>query len=281
MITRKGCARNFYPEASVATIQEYVHDFTPPALENPRGGVAPHAGWFFSGRTAARVFAALAAHAPDTATIVFLGAVHRCAYESPRVDAADAWDTPLGPVGVDAELIGELRDARIGIVEEAQAHTGEHSIEVSMPFVKHFFPGARVVPIACPPFADAATFGETLGTLLGTRPALVVASTDLTHYGEDYGFAPAGSEPERALRFVRENDERMLALVRALRADAILAEARTNQNSCGSGALCAAVAAAKARGARSGVLIEYRTSYDSLPERPAARIVGYGGLVLA
>ncbi len=279
MTTRKTCARSFYPEASAATIDEYVRGFAPPPLPGACAAVVPHAGWCFSGRTAARVFLALAPAAP--ATFVFLGAVHRRPLDAPAVDTAEAWDTPLGPISVDAVLLDELRRAGIGIEEDPGAHEGEHSIEVSLPFVRHFFPEARIVPIACPPFPGAPAFGAALGAALAGLRAVVVASSDLTHYGASYGFAPAAGDPAQVLRFVRENDERMLALVRGLRDDAILAEARAHQNACGSGAIAAAVAAARAMGARAGLVIEYRTSHDSLPEHPAGRIVGYGGAVMA
>ncbi len=256
-----------------------MRGFAPPALPGACAAVAPHAGWFFSGRTAARVFLTLAPAAP--ATLVLLGAVHRRPLEGPAVDAAQAWDTPLGPVAVDTALLADLRQADMGLEFDRDAHEGEHSIEVSLPFVRHFLPEARIVPIACPTFPGAPAFGAALGAALKGRRAVVGASSDLTHYGASYGSAPLSGDSAQTLRLVRENDERMLALVRELRDDAILAEARARHNACGGGAIAAAVAAARTMGARAGIVIEYRTSHDSLPEHPITRIVGYGGVVMA
>ena len=100
-----------------------MRGFAPPALPGACAAVAPHAGWFFSGRTAARVFLTLAPAAP--ATLVLLGAVHRRPLEGPAVDAAQAWDTPLGPVAVDTALLADLRQADMGLEFDRDAHEGE------------------------------------------------------------------------------------------------------------------------------------------------------------
>ena len=281
MNVRHVCAQAFYPDASPDAIAACIAGFAPPAMAAPpRGAVVPHAGWFFSGRTAARVFRTLQAALPQTRSFVFLGAVHRAGLTCPAMDGAEAWETPLGTVPVDGDLARAILDADAGVVRDARAHAGEHSIEVSLPFIRHFFPGARVVPIACPPFPGAAAFGRALGPLLAPHDAIVVASTDLTHYGEGYGWAPAGTQARQALEFLRANDQRIIDRVLALDADAIVPEAALHMNACGAGALAAAAAAAKAMGAARGVLIEYRTSHDALPAEPCLRAVGYAGMVM-
>jgi AmmeMemoRadiSam system protein B len=281
MGTRRACARAFYSGASPRVIDKFLTSFEPPALAAvPVAGVVPHAGWVYSGRTAARVFRTLACRATPPATFVFMGAVHRAAQDRPFVDPAGAWETPFGDISVNEELAAELLAAGIGLAADPAAHANEHAIEVSLPFVRHFFPRADFVPIACPPFEDVPRFGTQVGRLLRDRDAVVIASTDLTHYGEGYGFAPAGSRTQDALAYVAENDDRMLRLVRALDAEAIVPEARSHLNACGSGALAATVAAAAAMGAHGGTIVEYRTSHDAAPSEPAVRVVGYAGAVL-
>jgi AmmeMemoRadiSam system protein B len=198
----------------------------------------------------------------------------------PAVDPAGSWETPLGDLPINEALVEELLAADIGLTPDSAAHREEHSIEVSLPFIRFFFPTADFVPIACPFADDLAAFGSSLGAFVRDRSVAVVASTDLTHYGAGYGIAPKGDRAEDALAFLRENDARMLDLVRGLNAEAIVPEARAHGNACGSGALAAACAATKAMGAREGVLVEYRTSYDVMPEDTIQRVVGYGGMVM-
>jgi len=281
MEVRAACAHPFYAGASPAAIEAFLRGFTPPELPGvPVGGVVPHAGWTFSGKTAARVFATLKTGGAKPSTFVFLGALHRYPVDRPALYPAGAWETPFGDLPVNESLARELVEAGVGLEVDPAPHRSEHSIEVSLPFIRYFFPDADFVPIVCPPRADSAAFGAALGAVLRDRPVVVLASTDLTHYGEGYGFAPAGSEAAAALRFVSGNDGRIIRLVEGLDASAIVDEAKSRMNACGSGALAAAVAAAGAMGARRGILVEYTTSYDVCPEDPVFRMVGYAGMVL-
>lgn len=281
MSTRRPQAAGFYQsECNPERIEGYVAGFVSPAEPaRPVAGVVPHAGWQYSGAVAAKVFRTLRERGSPR-SFVLLGAVHRWGVDRNAVYASGSWQTPLGPVEVDELLARELllrlpRD----LAEDPAAHEGEHSLEVQVPFIRHFFPEAKIVPIAVPPGPGAVALGEGLGRALSGRDdAVVIGSTDLTHYGAPYGFAPAGEGPE-AREWMRENDRRMLHLVTGLEAEEIAAEARTHHNACGYGALAAAVAAARALGAPRGVLLEYTTSHDVAGERHFTMAVGYAGVV--
>jgi AmmeMemoRadiSam system protein B len=281
MGTRRPQAAGFYrSECDPARIERYVAGFVPPAEPaRPVAGVVPHAGWQYSGAVAAKVFRTLQAKG-NPRTFVLLGAVHRWGVDRNAVYASGAWETPLGPVEVDEPLARELlRRFPSHLAEDPEAHQGEHSLEVQVPFLRYFFPRAKIVPIAVPPGPGAVPLGEGLGrALAGRDDAVVIGSTDLTHYGAPYGFAPAGVGPD-AQDWMRQNDARMLALVTALRAEEIVAEARAHHNACGYGALAAAVAAARTLGAPRGVLLEYTTSHDVAGERRFEMAVGYAGVV--
>ena len=107
----------------------------------------------------------------------------------------------------------------------------------------------------------------------------IVGTTDLTHYGRAYyGFAPAGAG-ERALEWARANDEQVLDLILAMRAEDIVAEAAAHHNACGGGAIAGTIAAARALGAEKGYLLEYTTSHDVMPRGPATDFVGYAAIV--
>ena len=277
-------AGRFY-EGSCAALERSVAEcaagYTPPAdLGQLSGGVVPHAGWVFSGPTAARVFVTLAEKAKPE-TFVLFGAVHQWGVEGAAVYPAGVWSTPLGEAAVDEALAGAIVGAGHGMVAaSASAHDGEHSIEVQVPFIQALSPDARIVPIAVPPGAEAVGVGEIVASVVQDheRKCVVVASTDLTHYGMGYGVADHGPLSE-AMPWMCQNDQRVIRLIESLRAEEIVPEAAAHYNACGAGAVAAAVAAARALGAVRGRTLQYTTSADVMPEPGAARAVGYVGMV--
>ena len=261
-------------------VESCVGDYEPPDLGEVIGGVVPHAGWVFSGPTAGKVFVTLAKRAAPE-TVVLLGAVHRWGVGGAAVYPAGKWSTPLGEVSVDAELAAALVKAGEGMIEgSAAAHEGEHSIEVQVPFVQALCPDAMILPVAVPPGPESVRVGETVASVLQgvEKKAVVVASSDLTHYGMGYGLPDRGPLSV-AMPWMRENDRRIIGLAESLRAEEIVPEAERHHNACGAGALAAAASAARALGATQGRTLEYTTSADVMPEPHADRAVGYVGMV--
>lgn len=241
--------------------------------------VVPHAGWRFSGGVAARTLKTLADRSAPS-RIVILGAVHRAPIASAALYARGAWETPLGRLEVDSALADELLD-RLGglVVEDPESHEDEHSIEVQTPFIAEFFPGVPILPVLVPPIRDVPELGRRLGQVLRGRSAAVVGTTDLTHYGDAYGFSPAGYG-EAAHRWMQENDRRILDLAVRMEAEAIPEEARRHANACGWGALAAAVACARELGATHGTVVEHTDSYRvEGRSEPFRMAVGYAGIV--
>lgn len=286
MRRRNVVAGRFYPAAKSKCerqIEECVRfDASGVKVERPiAGGIVPHAGWVFSGPTAGKVFAAIREHGKPE-TFVLFGATHSFSGGKPSIMPEGTWETPLGDVEVDRRIANEiLRDAGEELENDPRAHDGEHSIEVQVPFIRHLFPEARIVPISAPPGEDSIRVGSLVGEVVKREGGSVVAvgSTDLTHYGREYGFAPRGTG-EKALKWVRdENDKRMVDKITGLKVDEILEEERENRNACGAGAVAATLAAVLAAGRKSGVLLEYTTSHDVMPERGATMFVGYAGVV--
>ncbi|MGO8704451.1 MAG: AmmeMemoRadiSam system protein B [Candidatus Brocadiia bacterium] len=259
---------------------EYAAGYKPPKeLGTLVGGVVPHAGWMYSGRTAAKVFATLAAAKPEA--YVLLGAVHQWHGRKGGIFPSGSWLTPLGELPVDADLASAILEAAHGsILSSAAAHDMEHSIEVQLPFIQALSPGAQIVPIAVPPVPEAAGMGEAVAAAVGkvSKRVMVVASTDLTHYGMDYG-TPDHGPLSKAMGWMHANDRRVISLAESLKAEEIVAEAREHFNACGPGALAAATAAARAMGATAGRVLEYTTSAEVLNELDADRAVGYVGMV--
>ena len=275
MRARKPCAPEFYSGDCPRQIRSFLEGFTAPA-DPPQAvaGVVPHAGWVYSGAVAAKVFGSIQ-RKQSPATFVIFGAVHR-GIPGNAVYARGAWATPLGDVEIDAELAQAILERTAGLLADVpEAHNGEHAIEVQLPFLKFLFPKAKFVPVSVLPDPEAKRLGTVVGEYLKESgyPAVVIGSTDLTHYGDAYGFVPAGHGPP-AERWVHDNDARILRLAREMRAAEIPGEARARQNACGAGAL-----AATAMGASRGHLLEYKTSHDAAPEEPFRMAVGYAGML--
>lgn len=279
-------AGRFYPAdraGCLQAIEECMPEHLPEDLpERILAGIVPHAGWVFSGPTAARVYAAVQSQSsPDS--FVLLSAVHAGGLGRAALFGTGAWVTPLGEVPVDQELAQQvLEEGRGLIVDAPEAHAGEHSIEVQVPFIQHLFPDARILPITIPPDERAVQAGEAIAraVMKCEKDVMVVGTTDLTHYGASfYGFAPAGTGPQ-ALEWTRANDQRVIDLMLRLAAEEVVPEAAASRSACGAGAVAATTAAARALGARQGVLLEYTTSHHVMPRGLATDFVGYAAVVM-
>jgi MEMO1 family protein len=281
LMVRQPYAENFYPGDCKTQIEHFLKGYKPPEEPaRPVGGIVPHAGWVFSGAVAAKVFKCLSLKAkPDT--FILLGAVHTWKPRGNSIYSSGAWSTPLGDIKIDDEVAAGLIEALAGdIIEDPDAHAGEHSLEVQVPFIKFLCPEAKIVPVAMPPGEDSHITGRKLGEAASKmgKKIVVVGTTDLTHYGAPYGFIPFGHGPE-AKKKMQENDSRIIELALRMKAADIRNEAQKNHNACGSGALAATVAAAKAMGAEKGHLLEYTTSHDAMDEGEFDMAVGYAGII--
>jgi hypothetical protein len=208
------------------------------------------------------------------------------------VSSGEFW-TPFGNIKVPqilARAVSEsLRNlaapaARGGsaVIEEMDAseHEQDNTMELQLPFVKRFFPAAEILPLGVAPSATAVEIGVSVAKCAreSGKKTLVIGSTDLTHYGVNYGFTPKGTGA-KALAWVKtENDRRLIDLVLKMKAEDIVDESLHSQNACCGGALAAAVAAAKQFGAKEGELLQYYTSYDI---QPNSSFVGYAGIVFS
>jgi AmmeMemoRadiSam system protein B len=242
---------------------------------DPAFGIAcivPHAGWEFSGGLALEVLSRIS-RTMDTIVIIggHLGPADGivCAYE-------DAYETPLGLITADLELLAEIRKT-LAMEED---RSPDNTVEVQLPFVRHLFPAARVLGIRSSPSRDADRLGKTLAQAARTlgRRVAVAGSTDLTHYGRSYGFAPEGSG-DHAVQWVREvNDRRLIESLVAMDFDSALGRALRERSACSAGGALAAMSFARENGVREGKLLRYMSSFDL---HPADSFVGYAGILYA
>ncbi|MBI3072107.1 MAG: AmmeMemoRadiSam system protein B [Deltaproteobacteria bacterium] len=266
MLRKPAVAGLFYPADSRAARESVTACFlhgrqTLQGIERAvpaRFGLVPHAGWVYSGATAAVTFQALSSAQTAVRSVIVLGAVHRGSVRGPALFGPGAWETPLGALTVD----DELASAVTGIDVIATAHNGEHAIEVQLPFIQLAFPDARFVPIAVTPDARAIAVGERIADAIRERPdVVVIASSDLTHYGPSYDFAPRGLGAV-AHAWAKQNDDEILDAARNLDAIGVLRHAAMNQSACGPGALAALVVIAQRCGTTNVSLLAHTTSHE-------------------
>jgi len=231
-------------------------------LDGWAGFVVPHAGYAYSGPVAAHAYARAAALGrPDVGVI--LGPSHSGAGAPLALSPWLAWETPLGALPVETGLGDELERRVAGLCPDAAAHHGEHSLEVQLPFLVHAF-GTElpVLPIAVATLDvdTARELGEALAAVLRDRRALVIASSDLSHYLTD----------EEA----RRRDAAAIDAIRSLDPAVIDAATASDEASmCGSGAVMALLFSARRLGAGDVEVLAYGTSGDTSGDR--SWVVGY------
>jgi len=249
------------------------------------GGLVPHAGWMCSGAVAAEVFWQLA-QSPQPDVIVLFGGVHKYRGREGAMFASGRWETPVGAAMIEDRLAERIMGHTNLIVDDPFAHESEHSIEVQVPLVVHLFPGVKIVPIMVPPSTLAVEIGASVAhTLKAYRyHAMVIGTTDLTHYGPGYGFTPHGADDD-GMRWAKDkNDARFIAKVCDMRADQLVDEATRHKNACSSGAVAATVSATRVLGATRGTLLTHTTSGEVLADRLgpiSGDSVGYAGIVFS
>jgi AmmeMemoRadiSam system protein B len=199
---------------------------------------------------------------------------------SPVIMTSGAWETPFGEIEIASDLAEALAQQFSFQTETPDHFTPDNTIELQLPFVKYFFPAACLLPIGVPPAGIALDIARSLSeTARRSNFTLkIVGSTDLTHYGPNYGFAPAGSG-KSALEWVKnENDKNAIDRMLAMNPEELIADSLASGNACCSGAAAAAIAASKTLGATTGRLLGYRSSYD---KHPGDSFVGYAGILFS
>jgi MEMO1 family protein len=279
-IRKAGFAGTWYPgnaKACEREINRFLSEkIKASSIENPVGGIVPHAGWYFSGSIACHVIHSLIKKNPPDVFVIF--GMHLHSNSPCYIMKEGAWETPFGEIQIDKSLAKELADRFSFNIETPDHFTQDNTIELQLPFVKYFFDNAKIVPIGVPPAKDSLKVGKAvveIGRKLGLR-INILGSTDLTHYGPNYGFAPKGTG-QAAVDWIRnENDRQVIDAMIAMEPEGVIAEALSSQNACCAGAAATAIAAAKELGAKQAEEIAYTTSYD---KSPGDSFVGYTGIV--
>ena len=230
--------------------------------------IVPHAGYQYSGPVAAHAFAWLRGLHPERVAVV--SPLHSQHPARVLTSAYEAYATPLGPVEVDREGL-----ARVDQQLKSRGGSGlypltldtEHALEIELPFLQHLLGEFRLIPIMLrdQSWKTAQEVGEALATILTGENALLVASTDLSHF---YSQAIA-----------KKLDGEILRRIEALDPEGIIkADEAGLGYACGRGALAAVLWAACQLGANQACVLHHATSGDVTGD--FERVVGYGAAVV-
>jgi AmmeMemoRadiSam system protein B len=222
--------------------------------------VAPHAGLMYSGPVAAYAYRLLRGRVFDVAVLV--GPSHFVPFDGVSIHASGGFETPLGVAPIDEACAAALMSATSIVHEHPSAHAREHSLEMQLPFLQRLAPDAKIVPLVMGfQTADTArTLGDALAAAVDRKRALLVASTDLSHY---HDAATASRLDAVVIDHVSRFDADGLQAV---------LEARP-EHACGGGPMVAVMRAARQMGARDAAVLHYADSGDVSGDKTA--VVGY------
>jgi AmmeMemoRadiSam system protein B len=222
--------------------------------------IAPHAGLIYSGPVAAHAYRLLRNRRFDVAVLV--GPSHVAGFEGVSLYPSGGFDTPLGVAAIDADCAAAIAAASEVVHNLPAPHAREHSLEMQLPFLLHLAPATPIVPLLMgeQTAATAAALGAALTVALRGRQALLIASTDLSHYHA----AASASALDRVV----------IDCVARFDADGLQAALDvTPEHACGGGPTVAVMRAARACGARDAVILDYADSGDVSGDKSS--VVGY------
>lgn len=259
MNTRPAAVAGMFYPADKATLERTVSTLLAAAPE--RGGaakaiIAPHAGYPYSGPTAACAYRLLEGRRANIRRVVLLGPAHRVYLRGMALPSVDAFRSPLGDVRIDREAVRRALELP-GTQVSDDAHTFEHSLEVHLPFLQSVLDDFELVPIvvgACP----ARQVEGVIEALWGGEETLIVVSSDLSHY---HAYADAQAIDAATTVRIEARDTTL-----------------RGEEACGAYAINGLLLAARAHGLNVRTL-DVRNSGDTAGDRQ--RVVGYGAYALA
>jgi len=226
------------------------------------GLLSPHAGFMYSGPVAAYSYHALAADGKPQ-TVVLIGPNHTGRGSGVSIMVEGVWRTPIADISINSKVAKAVQAASTYIDIDDEAHAYEHSIEIQLPFLQYVLGSDfELVPV-CMLLQDldvALDVGKAVGEALKGADAVVVASSDLTHYESQ---ASAEKKDRVAIEAVKDLDEKKL----------LRTVEEMNISMCGVGPTASMLFSAKMLGARKATLLKYATSGDITQDLSA--VVGY------
>jgi AmmeMemoRadiSam system protein B len=254
-VRRAAVAGLFYP-GSAAELRRQVDGFLAAASERaperpPKAVIAPHAGFVYSGPVAAAAFAGFASEASLIRKIVLIGPAHRLPVRGLALSGQEAFETPLGVVPVDQEMVGRIASLPQVTVNQA-AHDPEHCLEVELPFLQVVLEEFSILPLLVSEVGSAEV-AQVLERVWDGPETRIVISSDLSHY---LGYQAAREIDWATAQQVLELDEPI-----------------EDYRACGARAINGLLVTARQKH-MSPRLLDLRNSGDTAGDR--SRVVGYG-----
>jgi MEMO1 family protein len=257
-------AGTFY-DSSPALLRKSINGFLeraqiPEMKSRVLGLVSPHAGYVYSGFTAAHSYKVIKGNNYDC--VIVVGPSHREYFDGISIYAGDAYETPLGRIPIHKEIRSELIDNGRSITASQAGHRAEHSIEVQLPFLQNVIGGISFVPIVMGDQRRGLCdeLSEALARVAKTRNILMIASSDLSHY---HPYAEAVTL-----------DKQVIDELKNFNPDNFLNKLEGNGfEACGGGPIAAVMGAARQLGARSAEVLHYCNSGDTSGDKKG--VVGY------
>lgn len=266
MIRKPVVAGQFYPQTEASLRKMLSTLISIDAEKNDAIAIImPHAGYVYSGQVAG----ATISNVQIKKTAIILGTNHTGSGEPFSIMTEGKWNTPLGEVKIDTEIAKSILKESSIIKEDAFSHLYEHSIEVEVPFLQYLKNDITIVPIV---ISGTGLSGyQKLGKEITDgfkkigRPALFIASTDMTHY-EPKDIAE--QKDRLAIDAILSLDEERLFNV----------VEKNNISMCGVAPTCVLISIVKNLGAKKAGLVKYQTSGDVSGDYSS--VVGYAGVII-
>ena len=263
-VRQSAVAGSFYP-AAAGKLQRDVDELlqratVPEKFGTIHGIVSPHAGYVYSGFTAAHSYKLLKGRKFDA--VIIVGPSHREYFDGISIFPGECYQTPLGEVPINDKVRSKLIREDKGIVLSTVGHRTEHSVEVQLPFLQRALGSFSFVPVI---MGDQSlelcqNLAEVMSSAISGQNVLLVASSDLSHY---HTYDEAVSLDKRVIDLVESFDSLQL----------LQRTQRRELEACGAGPMVAVMLAARSLGANVARVIHYCNSGDVTGEKDA--VVGY------
>ncbi len=267
MLRKPVASGRFYPgskAALLADIEKRVRGLKR-STEKVLGAVCPHAGYMYSGRTAAMTLSKIA----PVDTFIIFGPNHTGLGTEASIMTEGAWQTPLGNLEIDSKTASDMLSSCKFLKQDGLAHQNEHSIEVQLPFLQYYFKNIKIVPV-CLATGDIKVL-EAIGKSAAAAvkktgvSACIIASSDMTHC--------------ESAESAKRKDELAIGKLLALDGRALAETVRENDISmCGWAPAVAMLSAVKELGATKAELVKYSNSGEESGD--FEQVVGYAGIII-
>jgi AmmeMemoRadiSam system protein B len=257
----------FYPDQKQELklyLETILREANPkPITGNILGIISPHAGYIYSGSTAAYGYKALEGRHYDT--VILLGPSHRYYFEGISIYPSGVFNVPTASLEVDAVLANEFSSLDF-CTYSTRYFQGEHSLEVQLPFVAKILGQIKIVPVILGKidFEQMRAFSVKLAEISQKRNILIIASSDLSHF---LTYEAANRLDRSTLKFIENKDAMSLWL----------SELKNENRACGLNPIITLLLYAKAKGVSIDIL-KYANSGDTAGDK--SRVVGYSAIAI-